>query len=40
MKDVKRTLPNEEYFRKDYNLKKLKNIIIALSNNNKKLGYT
>jgi len=37
--DLKRTCPNEEYFKKPENKKKLKNILIAYSRRNSQIGY-
>lgn len=37
--DLKRTCPNEEYFKKPENKKKLKNILMAYSRRNSKIGY-
>ena len=37
--DLKRTFPNEEYFKKPENKKKLKNVLIAYSRRNSKIGY-
>ena len=37
--DLKRTFPNDEYFKKPENKKKLKNILIAYSRRNSRIGY-
>lgn len=37
--DLKRTFPNDEYFKKKENQKKIKNVLIAYTRRNSKIGY-
>ena len=37
--DLNRTFPDDPYFKKEENIKKLKNILIAYSRRNNSIGY-